>query len=152
MKAVESIPCYVAAASLMVVLVPRSFHVDRKEICSYASWSYRGWCIAEFQARCLAEREGPVMILLDGQTEPFMVRPRDGLMFRAGRGNFTCCSKGHIIDGVPIGCDRAKVRDILVRMVSEKVCALEGNNRFVEARCFRALRPARSYKRPKPAM
>ena len=67
-NAVQSIPLYVAAASLMVVLVPRSLHVDRKEICNYESWSRRDWCVAEFQARFLAEKEGPVMILLAGGT------------------------------------------------------------------------------------
>ena len=45
--AVNSIPAYARASSLMLVLTPFIRHKDRKNICSFQSWRKRGWCRLE---------------------------------------------------------------------------------------------------------
>ena len=45
--AVNSIPAYARASSLMLVLTPFIRHKDRHNICSFESWRKRGWCRLE---------------------------------------------------------------------------------------------------------
>ena len=45
--AVNSIPAYARASSLMLVLTPFIRHKDRGNICSFQSWRKRGWCRLE---------------------------------------------------------------------------------------------------------
>ena len=45
--AVNSIPAYARASSLMLVLTPFIRHKDTGNICSFESWRKRGWCRLE---------------------------------------------------------------------------------------------------------
>ena len=43
-KAVQSIPAYVEACSLFLVLAPELLHIETKKLCNYSTWLSRGWC------------------------------------------------------------------------------------------------------------
>ena len=45
--AIDSIPAYASAASVMIVLCPSIMHADRGMDCDFASWQRRGWCRLE---------------------------------------------------------------------------------------------------------
>lgn len=58
-RAVNSIPSYIAKCTLFVVLAPSVYHEDaNKYICSKATWQSRGWCRLELTIYALLQKKG----------------------------------------------------------------------------------------------
>lgn len=62
LRAVESIPAYVAASKMFLALTPPLAHHDGgdTEPCNYDNWCSRGWCRVEFCCRGILPNAGPI--------------------------------------------------------------------------------------------
>eukprot|EP00398_MALV-I-01_sp_L67-1_P000714 gene714-649_t len=118
-KAIQSIPAYVHRSSLMLILAPVVPHADLDVDCQLSTWRSRGWCRLESVVGSLAGMD--YMVLIESATKMSLFTSND-IITRdpAGCGEFTCCSRDHVIDidGVPttIPCDLLKVSKVLVAM------------------------------------
>lgn len=117
--AVQSIPAYIERTALIIVLAPSATHTDTHESCNVSSWRSRGWCRMEYLSAALARNPIPTMIY--GNRAPHFNFPKDFCCLSAGGGEFSCCTRGHNINGTSIPCDRAKVKLILEQLLDAKV-------------------------------
>mmetsp|Transcript_7948 Transcript_7948/g.20050 ORF Transcript_7948/g.20050 Transcript_7948/m.20050 type:complete len:853 (-) Transcript_7948:215-2773(-) len=149
--AVNSIHGYVERSTLVLVLVPLCEHHDRPDFCNYTSWRSRGWCRMELQAAHLARTDVRVMICYGGQTAPQLLLPVDALQLPAGEGAFTCCLRGHLVNGRRIDCDKDKVLWNVDMMLRRKVEHLAAAGHLVEQRFFTCARRLFLRRRVSPA-
>ena len=63
-KAVDSIPAYVEAADMFVVLRPPFQHHNTTQDCHLNSWARRGWCLVELAAATFSRRTDRCMIVV----------------------------------------------------------------------------------------
>lgn len=139
-NAVESIPAYIERTTLLLILVPVCMHQNRQEACSFATWRRRGWCNLEMQAALLKCGVLHVMVCIGPEVAPYFFFPGDAYKLVCGTGDFTCCQRGHFINGVDIECDKAKVRKILERMIDNKTKHLEQTGQQDRMRWIESLR------------
>lgn len=137
--AVRSIPAYVERAALMVVLVPLARHVDTGASCSISSWRSRGWCRMEYWSAALARN--PIPAIVCGNRRVHLVEPTE-LALAPKWGDFTCCARGHLVNGRTTACDRAKVGFVLERLLEAKLASLfEEGRPPLQGRILASLRP-----------
>ena len=134
--AVDSIPSYIEAASLVLVLVPICSHKNRDEVLTYQSWRSRGWCRLELCAAYCARNEVHVMVVKGAEAQPEFIFPADALFLAVGEGSFTCCHRNHDFgDGEGTApCDKEKIVPVIRAMLAAKVAHLFGIGRIFEAR------------------
>lgn len=108
-NAVDSIPAYVERATLLLVLVPVAFHINRREPCNLCTWRRRGWCRLELQAALLKCGMLQVMVCIGAEAAPYFLLPVDAYKLSCGTGDFTCCQRNHVLNGQAILCDKYKV-------------------------------------------
>mmetsp|Transcript_110509 Transcript_110509/g.312591 ORF Transcript_110509/g.312591 Transcript_110509/m.312591 type:complete len:624 (-) Transcript_110509:185-2056(-) len=116
-KAVDSIPGYIERARFMFVLVPVCQHSETCQVCNYASWRSRGWCRLELTAAHLATARPHIVVCEGPQCTPYIQMPLDVLELSPGTGQFTCCARGHRINGRRIECDKSKIGGVLETMI-----------------------------------
>ena len=63
---VNSIPSYVDLCDVFVALVPRTWHIDKREGCDFHSWLQRGWCRTEVWCYFLSTRPKIPIIVVKG--------------------------------------------------------------------------------------
>lgn len=115
-KAAYSIPAYIERSALFLVLAPVCEHHNVPEVCSLASWRSRGWCRAELAAAVLAGSQIRIMICTGAHAKPYFWSPLHEMCLPPGSGTFSCCERGHLIDGRSLPCDRLKVAMLLQAM------------------------------------
>ena len=119
---IESIPSYVEQSAMMLVLVPVCEHADRDgEACGYQSWRQRGWCRTESMSAVLARTNVLIMVGKGTEAQPEFVKSADALLLAPGQGDFTCCWNGHKMGGLPVPCDKVKIRLVLEAMLAAKI-------------------------------
>ena len=114
--AVNSIPSYLARATMMWILVPPVKHESLEgAICDFNSWRKRGWCRLEFAASKLcAGDDMPCMVITSATATPEYCCPCDIFKLCAGNGDFT------------VDSDRDAVNETLTKMLEAKVDASAG--------------------------
>jgi len=117
MKAVNSIPDYVAMCQYFFVLCPDCKH-QAGHWCNYLSWSRRGWCKMEELARRLTHFNKMVVVVRGGcQAELF--DSQDFWCHPVGLGQFSCCEMNHVCDGCTIPCDKIKILPVVQNMLDK---------------------------------
>jgi hypothetical protein len=91
-------------------------------------------------AAFLAISDIPLLVVRGLEFAPYFLAPLDTLVLPPGKGCFTCCQRGHVINGVPIKCDKLKIGSVVDQMLSAKVKHLFKRGRAAEARYTEALR------------
>ena len=133
--AIESIPSYVEQSAMMLVLVPVCEHADRDgEACGYQSWRRRGWCRMEYMSAVLARTNVLIMVVKGAEAQPEFVKSADALLLAPGQGDFTCCWNGHKMGGLPVPCDKDKIRLVLEAMLAAKIDDLYDQGQWFHAR------------------
>lgn len=103
LKAVNSIPSYVAKADLFIVVAPSQNHYDTGSVLDFSSWSDRGWCRTELACRALAERDDSnEMIIIKSGTEAKYGAATEWMFAPPGDGNFTADSDRQVL--FPVIC------------------------------------------------
>lgn len=87
-KAVDSIPAYVDAANLVVILAPPLLHLARHETCDFYTWMTRGWCRVELAACALGRRQYVRCMVVQSEVQ-VMFWNRFSMFLMPGQGNFT---------------------------------------------------------------
>ena len=95
-KAVDSIPSFVDAADMFLVLCPPAEHVDTEVVCDQSTWARRGWCRVELAAAALS-RKPRHLVMINSATTIFLMFPTDFIRGMPGSGDFTVDS-----DRVPL--------------------------------------------------
>eukprot|EP00747_Dinoflagellata_sp_TGD_P147849 gnl/TRDRNA2_/TRDRNA2_176854_c8_seq8.p1 gnl/TRDRNA2_/TRDRNA2_176854_c8~~gnl/TRDRNA2_/TRDRNA2_176854_c8_seq8.p1 ORF type:complete len:387 (+),score=64.43 gnl/TRDRNA2_/TRDRNA2_176854_c8_seq8:85-1245(+) len=72
LRAVESIPSYVAASQVFMALVPPLMHKISNESCNYDTWITRGWCRVEFCCRGILPNAGHIMVAKSARHVEYM--------------------------------------------------------------------------------
>jgi ankyrin repeat protein len=119
--AIDSIPSYVSKCSMVVVLVPSCVHKDTGINTGFSSWRTRGWCRVEMAAAFLATSEIPLLVVRGLEFAPYFLSSLDTLQLPPGKGTYTCCQRGHKVNGVTIACDKVKIRPVVDQMLGAKV-------------------------------
>lgn len=138
--AVSSIPAYVERTALIIVLVPFARHADTHEVCNASSWRSRGWCRMEYLSAALARNMIPIVVC--GNRPAHFTMPMDLLNLTAGGGQFTCCTRSHVVEGIDIPCDKNKVKKVLQQLLNKKVEHLFASDQLLAARLLASIRPA----------
>ena len=86
--AVDSIPAYVDAADLFVVLCPSLQHSDTQEVCDQVTRSRRGWCRVELAAAVLGRKPDKRLLVIKSATSFSLMLANDSL-HPPGTGEFT---------------------------------------------------------------
>jgi len=143
--AIRSIPAYIDASSLMLILAPTSDHHDvAGRLCNYASWTRRGWCRLERFCAVFARVRVPMAICLGPEAPVHYESMVAALTVQIGYGDFSCCQLGHSMQGKPIPCDKLALRPVLTSLmvaVADK-CRMTQDPawaRYVTASCARHL-------------
>ena len=131
-RAVDSIPAYVDAADLFVVLCPAAQHIDTQELCDQSTWARRGWCRVELAAMALSRTCGKQLLVIHSATNLFLVIANDVLHAIPGMGEFTDDS------------DRELLFPVMEQMIDSHVRTLwqQGPQQLVRARVLTAGREA----------
>jgi len=141
-KAVESIPAYVERSDVLLVVAPVCRHKDSGELCNYGSWRGRGWCRMELMCSILARRKIRTLVCMGENAKPFLLHPCEGHRLVIGTGSFSCCKLGHNFNGVPMPCDKERVRSVLEVMLANKVAHARAVGNLVDSRFYASLRHA----------
>ena len=72
----------------------------------------------EMQAALFKCGELQVMICIGGEALPYFLMPTDAYQLTCGSADFTCCQRGHFINGADMECDKAKVRKVPEAMIT----------------------------------
>ena len=72
----------------------------------------------------LARRTGPLVKVDSAEGRPKLIPPFDSLERDVGLGDFTCCSRGHRIDGRVVPCDKIKIGGFVSAMLDKKLASL----------------------------
>lgn len=99
-KAIESIPAYVEAADLFVVLCPWEEHQDTKRICNQETWGRRGWCRVELLAAALGKKQDHRLVEVRSPFSLSLMCPVGFFLALPGRGYFTVASDKLVVYGV----------------------------------------------------
>lgn len=143
LRAIDSIPYYIANSLCFFAVVPRVKHKDIKgAVCDYATWLSRGWCRLEQQAnelklerrhasdRAHAQPRRPIIVHTDGLLSThstsdwfYMGWQRATSIFN---GEFTCCRLNHqrvCDDGtvVTLPCDKDRIRPLVSALWDIKI-------------------------------
>lgn len=98
LKAVNSIPCYVAKADLFIVVAPHQNHYDTDTVLDFSSWCDRGWCRTELACRALAERDDSnEVIIIKSGTEVKYGAATEWMFAPPGDGNFSVDSDRQVL-------------------------------------------------------
>lgn len=130
-KAVMSIPAYVQACDLFVVLCPPRLHKNTGSICNLSTWKSRGWCRAEMAFRALSPRmDSSEIIILTSRTQVVYGKSAEWMQHPVGEGVFT------------VDSDRDVLHSLIQRAIDEKIAfyALQGNKCLFEYRFFVGIR------------
>lgn len=143
-RAVDSIPSYIARATLAVVLCPSIPHKDLLSLCDLASWLSRTWCSVESLSILIQPRLTTPAITCDGLTSPKLLDP--WLVTPPGRGNLTCCRMGHKRrdpHGVQYNfeCDKHVVSELVHNMLRLRIEYEERCSNITGVRMWRSFRP-----------
>lgn len=127
LRAIRSIPYYVAQSSFFIVLCPGTQHSGADELSAYQSWLRRGWCRFEVWLNVLSHQRVAPLVLTDSQAWAIGVNDFFSYYGRSrgavvGCGEFTCCRFGHRrIDGTPAPCDRESILPLMESMWRARV-------------------------------
>ena len=80
------------------------------------------------------------MLCTGSEALPCFLFPLDAHQLLCGEGNFTCCQRGHVINGASIECDKVKVRELLEVMIDNKTKYLEETGQQVHMRWIECMR------------
>lgn len=78
----------------------------------------------ELMAAILAPKKIPSLVCTGAEAIPFCVHPFDGPRLSAQKASFGCCEMGHVMNGSPLPCDKAKVHTVLEVLLEAKVMQL----------------------------
>lgn len=127
-SAVDSIPQYVDAADLFIVLCPWALHQDRKTACNQTSWSRRGWCRVELAAAALGRRLYPQLVEVRSPTNLCLMCPDRYFFAVPGQGDFT------------VPNDKIGVHGVMGQILQMHLAALWSNKKLLtRARMMTAL-------------
>lgn len=108
-----SIPSFVQACQVFVVLVPPIKHKNSNQICNYSSWSMRGWCRTELWCKMmLANMDVPVLVI-SGEFQADFARPVNWVDCVPHEGEFS------------FSTDRGVVNSIFEQVLSHQLSWLE---------------------------
>ena len=129
-RAVDSIPAYVEAADLFVVLCPSAQHIDTHEVCDQQTWSSRGWCRVELAAAALGLKPERRLLVINSGTSIFLMFSAQ-LLQPPGDGDFAVQS------------DRVPLLPVLKQIVDSHLSVVwaQGNKQLAAARLLTAMRP-----------
>lgn len=96
-SAVRSIPGYVQACNLLLVLCPSVRHQDTGQTCDLASWKSRGWCRVELSCKELATSATQHAVVIRSDQQAYYMRGADWMFAPPGEGEFTDQSDKDII-------------------------------------------------------
>eukprot|EP00928_Gymnodinium_smaydae_P095619 TRINITY_DN8258_c0_g4_i1.p1 TRINITY_DN8258_c0_g4~~TRINITY_DN8258_c0_g4_i1.p1 ORF type:complete len:619 (-),score=110.23 TRINITY_DN8258_c0_g4_i1:24-1880(-) len=97
-KAMSSIPAYVEACNMFLVMAPVLKHYDTGTLCSMSSWRTRGWCRVEMACSALSKKTIDDEIIM--VTSPMMVKymsTNDWVSMLPGNGDFTVDSDRRVV-------------------------------------------------------
>ena len=122
-EAVRSLPAYVEASSLMIVLAPTVQHRHIPQaMCDLRSWRNRGWCRLELAAAYLSRRNIETLQILTPWKHPKFTGHSDVFTLVPVQGQFACCTRNHVDPrGEIIACDKYECQRIIGRMIKAKV-------------------------------
>jgi hypothetical protein len=133
--AIRSIPSYIRHATTFWICTPQGAKHESGELCSYATWSARGWCRLEETTIALlnlATHARPIMLTDPVGARPLAVTPDsvDRMSVHVQRRNsvltgaFSCCRLKHQVQTLngnfaPIPCDKIILRKVLAEVYVE---------------------------------
>ena len=128
--AVDSIPAYVDAADIFVVLCPSLQHHNTLEPCHRGSWARRGWCRLELAAAAFSQHRHHHVMVVQSTSSVFFMFPSGYLHSPPGEGNFS------------VEADRMAVFPVMKEIIDHHVESLwqQGPEHFVRAQLFTATR------------
>ena len=91
----------------------------------------------EYAGAAVSREDIPVLIA--SEKAPFFLLPNDIVTLTCGAGQFTCCLRNHVFDGVQVPCDKPSVRSVLSNLISAKVAHLFNFGDIINARVFQSL-------------
>ena len=62
----------------------------------------------------------PGIVVKSGEAAPYMFSPAAALSHTPGTGEFTCCTRGHMINGKAIPCDKGKIAPMIWQMLQKR--------------------------------
>ena len=114
---------YIERSTHFFAVCPTVGHRDLSgTACDYGSWLGRGWCRLELFALLLARYSRlPAIVVTGGESAPSMIAAQAVLSNLPGHGAFTCCARGHKINGVDIPCDKLKIGAVIRAMLTKRI-------------------------------
>ena len=140
-NAVNSIPAYIESSRAMLVLATPCQHTDSGLVCNYSTWRKRGWCRMELFGAVLARHNLPVIVVHGVESSPVFIWRWEAWFLRAGKGNFTCCAKGHDFGYGPVPCDKIVVGRVIETMLDAKAQAYYLDGDLLSARYWAMMQP-----------
>ena len=96
----------------------------------------------EFIAQVLSRNNGPILVARgSGPEEVQFAIPFDSSRLAVGRGTFSCCTFGHMVNGRAIECDKAKCKRVMRTMIQTR---LQVNKAAGDLQGYRYLRAMRA--------
>ena len=131
---------YIERCTHFFTICPTVRHHDLPDVeCDYGSWLSRGWCRLELFTLLLARYNRlPAIIVKGPETVPFMIAAQAVLSNLPGLGAFTCCARGHNINGVEIPCDKLKIGSVIRTMLTKRIQYHLGRGEVHEFRLWKA--------------
>ena len=85
----------------------------------------------------------PAIVVKSGEAAPLMLSPFTSLCSPCGEAEYTCCSRGHLINGRQIACDKTKIAPMIWEMLQTRQRhALEKGESVSEASLYRLAKRA----------
>lgn len=100
LKAVNSIPAYVEAADIFLVLCPVERHSESGQLCGYSSWAKRGWCRVEMAAAVFAKRKVRPMVIVRSSVDISLMFCTSYLHAMPGKGQFTVETDREVVHSI----------------------------------------------------
>merc|ERR1740121_3111249 len=75
-----------------------------------------------------------VMVCAGPEVTPYFIKPSDAWKLLPGDGFFTCCHRGHVLNGEDVSCDKFKVHGIVRELLRVKDEYLVRTNQILRRR------------------
>lgn len=122
---ISSIPLFVEACEIFVVLVPAAYHTTTQQRANFSSWLSRGWCRCEMWCNVLSDTDIPVVVI-KGEEEVELGTPFPVMDRPPHEGEFT------------VEEDRMVIQKIVERALGKKLHTLWQQKRWDLFRFYRA--------------
>lgn len=111
-KAVDSIPAYVEASRIFLVLCPTERHSERDQLCGFTSWAKRGWCRVEMAAAVLTKKKPQPMVVVRSGVQAELMFCTSYLHAMPGQGDFSVETDREAVYSVMDSCLQSSLSEL----------------------------------------